>query len=147
MRLKDKVVLVTASTRGIGFACVEACAREGALVYMAARNMERAEKTAQRLCGEGLRVRCVYNDATQRETFATMVDEVASREGRLDVLVNNFGTSNPARDRDFAHTDIDDFLKTVTMNLQSVFLGSQAAARHMAAQGGGSIIVGRPLVL
>lgn len=140
MRLQDKVVLVTASTRGIGLACAEACAREGALVYMAARNMERAAETAQRLCSEGLRVRCVYNDATQRDTFETMVDEVASREGRLDVLVNNFGTSDPARDRDLMHTDIDDFLRTVTMNLQSVFLGSQAAARRMAANGGGSII-------
>ena len=140
MRLQDKVVLVTASTRGIGLACVESCAREGARVYMAARNMERAEETARRLRGEGGRVHCVYNDAARRETFVTMVDEVASREGRLDVLVNNFGTSDPARDRDFARTDVDDFLKTVTMNLQSVFLASQAAARYMAVQGGGSII-------
>ena len=45
MRLKDKIVVVTASTRGIGLACVEACAREGAVVYMAVRNLEAAEKT------------------------------------------------------------------------------------------------------
>ena len=44
MRLKDKVILITASTRGIGLACVEACAREGAIVYMAARNPEQAQK-------------------------------------------------------------------------------------------------------
>ena len=42
MRLKDKVILVTSSTRGIGYAIVSACAAEGATVYMAARNEERA---------------------------------------------------------------------------------------------------------
>ena len=44
MRLKNKVVLITASTRGIGLACVKACAKEGASVYMAARNIERPKK-------------------------------------------------------------------------------------------------------
>ena len=47
MRLENKVVLVTASTRGIGLACVKACAKEGATVYMGARNMEKAEETAK----------------------------------------------------------------------------------------------------
>ena len=46
MRLKDKVILVTASTRGIGLAIVEKCAVEGARVYMAARDMERAREIA-----------------------------------------------------------------------------------------------------
>ena len=49
MRLKDKVVLITASTRGIGLSCVKACAREGAKVYMAARNLERAQEIANTL--------------------------------------------------------------------------------------------------
>ena len=51
MRLKDKVVLVTASTRGIGLAIVKKCAAEGARVYMAARDMERAQGIAQTLSG------------------------------------------------------------------------------------------------
>ena len=51
MRLKDKVVLVTASTRGIGLACVKKCAKEGAAVYMAARNVERAQEIADALEG------------------------------------------------------------------------------------------------
>lgn len=140
MRLKDKVVLVTASTRGIGHACVKACAREGAAVYMAARNMERARQTADALRAEGARVWCVYNDATQPETFLSMVEDVVKDAGRIDVLVNNFGASNPGKDLDFAHTEPGVFLDTVNLNLRSVFMASQAAARHMAAQGGGSII-------
>lgn len=136
MRLKGKVILVTASTRGIGLAIVKKCAAEGARVYMAARNMDRAQEISDTLNG----VKCVYNDATKPETFASMVEEVVRDAGRIDVLVNNFGTSNPGKDLDFANTDPQIFLDTVNMNLRSVFIASQAAARYMAEHGGGSII-------
>ena len=140
MKLQDKVVLVTAATRGIGLAVVTACAKEGAVVYMAARNEERARKAAEPLVSAGLHVRSVYNDANVPDSFTTMVEDVVALEGHIDVLVNNFGTSDPTRDLDFIHTDPGAFLATVTLNLRSVFLGSQAAARHMARQGSGSII-------
>jgi NAD(P)-dependent dehydrogenase (short-subunit alcohol dehydrogenase family) len=136
MRLKDKVILITASTRGIGLAIVKKCAEEGAKVYMAARDMERAQKIANSMNG----VKCVYNDATKPETFISMVEDVIQDAGRMDVLVNNFGTSNPGKDLDFANTDSQVFLDTVSLNLRSVFMASQAAANHMAKQGGGSII-------
>lgn len=136
MRLQNKVVLVTASTRGIGLAIVKKCAQEGARVYMGARDMERAKEIAAAIQG----VKCLYNDATKPETFLSMVDEVVSDSGRMDVLVNNFGTSNPGKDLDFANTDPQVFLDTVNLNLRSVFMASQAAARHMAKSGGGSII-------
>ena len=135
MRLKDKVILVTASTRGIGLAIVKKCAQEGAKVYMAARNMEQAEKIAATLHG----VKCVYNDATKPETFSSMVEAVVKDAGRIDVLVNNFGTSSPGKDLDFAATDPQCFLDTVTLNLRSVFMASQAAARYMAIKGGSII--------
>ena len=136
MRLKDKVILVSASTRGIGLAIVKKCAGEGARVYMAARDMDRAQEIANTLDG----ARCVYNDATKPETFSSMVEDVVRDAGHIDVLVNNFGTSNPGKDLDFANTDPQIFLDTVNLNLRSVYMASQAAARHMAAQGGGSIV-------
>ena len=136
MRLKDKVVLITASTRGIGLSCVKACAREGAKVYMAARNLERAQEIANTLND----VKCVYNDATKPETFTSMVEDVVKDVGRIDVLVNNFGTSNPGKDLDFTNTDPQIFLDTVNLNLRSVFMASQAAAKYMAQQQNGSII-------
>ena len=135
MRLQDKVILVTASTRGIGLAIVKKCAAEGAQVYMAARDMDRAQEIANTLDG----VKCVYNDATKPETFTTMVEDVVQDAGRIDVLVNNFGTSNPGKDLDFANTDPQVFLDTVQVNLRSVFMASQAAVRHMAEQGGSII--------
>ena len=135
MRLKDKVILVTASTRGIGLAIVKKCAEEGARVYMAARDLDRARETANTLDG----VKCVYNDATKPETFSSMVEDVVRDAGRIDVLVNNFGTSHPGKDLDFANTDPQIFLDTVDLNLRSVFIASQAAVRHMAAHGGSII--------
>ena len=136
MRLKDKVILVTASTRGIGLAIVKKCAAEGAQVYMAARDLERAQDIANTLQG----AKCVYNDATKPESFSSMVADVVEDAGRIDVLVNNFGTSNPGKDLDFAGTEPQIFLDTVTLNLRSVFMASQAAAKYMASHGGGSII-------
>lgn len=140
MRLKDKVILVTASTRGIGLSIVKACAKEGGIVYMAARDLEKAQTIADQLQAEGGRVHCVYNDATKLDTFVSMVDETVQKAGRIDALVNNFGTSNPGKDLDFARTDPEVFMNTVQLNLRSVFVASRAAAKHMAAQGGGSII-------
>ena len=140
MRLENKVILITASTRGIGLACVKACASEGAIVYMAARNLEAAEKIAKELNTQGYHVKYVYNDAGEPDTFISMVDYIVEKEGHLDVLVNNFGSSNPKKDLDFSNTDITDYLDIVTLNLRSVFMASQAAAKHMAKHGGGSII-------
>ena len=140
MRLKDKVILVTASTRGIGLSIVKACAKEGGIVYMAARDLDKAQTIADQLHAEGGRVHYVYNDATKPESFVSMVDETVQKAGRIDALVNNFGTSNPGKDLDFARTDPEVFMNTVQLNLLSVFMASQAAAKHMAAQGGGSII-------
>ena len=136
MRLKNKVILVTASTRGIGLSIVKKCAEEGAKVYMAARDMERAQEIASTMCG----VKCVYNDATKPETFSSIAEDVVRDAGRIDVLVNNFGTSDPAKDMDFANTDPQVFLDTVNLNLRSVFMASQAAVKHMTKQNGGSII-------
>lgn len=140
MRLKDKVVLVTASTRGIGLAIVKACAKEGARVYMAARNLELAKSTADELATQGYTVKYVYNDAGKPESYVSMVEEVIKSAGRIDVLVNNFGTSNPGKDLDFRNTDTEVFLDTVNINLRSVFIGSKEAIKYMSKQGGGSII-------
>ena len=140
MRLKDKVILITASTRGIGLACVKACAEEGAVVYMAARNLDLAKEEADKLISQGYNVKYVYNDASKPESYRTMIEEVIKDAGRIDVLINNFGTSNPGKDLDFSNTDTEVFLDTVNMNLRSVFAASKEAVKYMAKQGGGSII-------
>lgn len=140
MKLENKIILITASTRGIGLATVKACAKEGATVYMAARNINSAQAQADELIAEGYRVKCVYNDATQPQSYVTMIEEVIKQSGRIDVLINNFGTSDPRKDLDFANTDTEVFLNTVNLNLRSVFAASKEAVKYMAKQGSGSII-------
>lgn len=140
MRLKGKVVLVTAATRGIGLACVRRCAEEGATVYMAARNMELAAQRIEEFKKDGLTIKTVYSNAYEHETYKTMVEEIITNEGHLDVLVNNFGTSDPRKDRDIENTAFEDYIGTVNVNLASVFLTAQAVIPHMAENGGGSII-------
>ena len=87
MKLKGKIVLITASTRGIGLACVKACANEGATVYMAARNLELAKEEADKLNSQGCDVRYVYNDASKPESYKTMTEEVIKDAGRIDVCL------------------------------------------------------------
>lgn len=106
------------------------------MVYIGARNMERAQAEADSLAAAGLRVKCVFNDATQPESFQSMIDTVVAAEGRIDGLVNNFGGTNPAQDKDLLSTAYDDFIGGIDVNIGSVFLGSQAAARAMAKTGG-----------
>nr|WP_317282284.1 SDR family oxidoreductase [uncultured Sellimonas sp.] len=140
MRLKDKVAIVTASTRGIGAAIAETLAHEGAKVYLAARNADRAQTIIDRLSKEGCSVSYVYNDASKQETYKSMIEETVKKEGKIDILVNNFGTSDPSKDLDIKSTEYDEFLKTLNLNIGSVFLASQAAIPYMAQNGGGSIV-------
>jgi len=139
MRLENKVVLVTASTRGIGLSIIKKIADEGATVYMAVRNLEKADKIINEIRAKGS-VKKVYYDAYKKETYISMIDEVVENEGRIDVLVNNFGTSNPKKDLDIKNTDYEEFINTIDLNLASVFIASQRAIKHMSKKGGGSII-------
>ena len=138
--MKNKVAVVTASTRGIGRAVVSKLASQGMTVYMAARNEERAKEAIEAYAELGQTVKFVYNDATKLDTFKTMIDEVVEAEGHIDVLVNNFGTSDPRLDRDIEHTASEDFIRFIDINLQSVFIASQAAISYMKENNGGSII-------
>ena len=138
MRLQDKDIIITASTRGIGYACVEACAKEGARVYMAARNQERAQKSIDALRAQGYDVHFVYHDASIDGAHTAMIREVGEKEGRIDVLVNNFGSTDVRKDLDFAHTQYTDFLSILDQNVRSMYETSQSALAYMKE--GGSII-------
>ncbi len=67
--------------------------------------MERAEARAQELNEQGYTVKTVFNDASDKDSYRTMVEEVIRQEGRIDVLDNNFGTSNPKKDLDIKSTE------------------------------------------
>ncbi len=138
--LENKVALVTSSTRGIGKACAQTLAREGACVYLAVRRVDAGRAVADEIRAAGGKADAVFFDASKPESFAGMIDEVRQKAGRLDILVNNFGTTDVARDLDVEHSKWEDFSEILNVNLRSVFEPAQRAIPLMAAGGGGSII-------
>lgn len=139
--MNGKVALVTASTRGIGLECARRLADAGAVVYLAVRETEQGRALARQLAvSSGSRVEVVRFDADDRDTFSSMIAGAVGREGRIDVLVNNFGSTDVNVDLDVASTPAEQFLAIVERNLLSVYAASQAAVQSMMRTGGGSIV-------
>ena len=138
--LSNKVALVTSGTRGIGLQCVKTLAANGALVYIGARRLEAANEICDELKQQGYRVKSVYFDATNLKTYESMIDEVISNERHLDILVNNYGGTNPKMDLDLVQGDTDTFFETLNVNVSSVYLPCKFAIPQMIKQKGGSII-------
>lgn len=134
--LAGKVAIVTGGASGIGHATVEKFVAEGAKVVIADVDEQRGTELAA-ACGPGALFRPVdVSDAQQvSDLIATAVDEF----GGLHVMVNNAGIGGAMFER-FLDDELKDFQKVIDVNLFGVMLGTQRAARHMARNGGGSII-------
>lgn len=139
--LLGKVALVTSSTRGIGLEIAKTLAACQAKVYLAVRNLEHGKEVAKEINANGGNADVVYFDASKQETFTSMVDEVVLKEGKIDILVNNFGHTNVQKDIDLLRTNGQDFMEIVNTNIATVFYPTQAAIKSMVEKGiKGSII-------
>lgn len=137
--LKNKVAMVTGGTRGIGFAVVKSFLENGAAVAMCGSREETVNKALARLKEEnpGWKVIGMSPDLQDSQAMEEAVAKVKETFGGLDIMVNNAGIS--ARDKFFEYK-AEDFKKIMDLNVNAVFVGSQAAARVMKEQGGGVII-------
>ncbi len=138
--LKQKTALVTSASRGIGLACALKLAENGASVFMAVRSVENTRSMCAPYQARGLRMTPVYFDATVPDSYDAMVDAVVRQAGRIDILVNNFGTGRPREDLDLVNGSEDAFFEIMNLNLGSVYRVSKRVIPHMAAGGGGSIV-------
>lgn len=131
--ITGRVALVTGASSGIGASMARCLAERGATVVLAARRQKRIADLAAELPGAEART-C---DVADTAACAALVDGVVADHGRLDVLVNNAGTSavGPAE-----HEDPDEFARVVQTNLVATFALSGRAGRHMIDGGGGSIV-------
>lgn len=138
MRLKDKVAIVTGAAQGNGKAIAVAYAREGASVVIADLKAEKAEQTAAEIVASGGRAIAVSVDVSKRDQVEQMVSRTMAEYGQIDVLMNNAGIVQSHR---FLEYPEDEFDRILDINLKSVFLCSQAAARHMTERGGSIISI------
>ncbi|MEV0709481.1 SDR family NAD(P)-dependent oxidoreductase [Nocardia aurea] len=134
--LSGKVAIVTGGSVGIGRAIVERFHAEGARVVIADTNRERGAEVAE-ACGTGAIFR--YVDVADLEQMADLITFALDAFGALDVMVNNAGISGTLH-RSILHDDLADFTRVMSVNVLGVMAGTQFAARHMAENGGGSIV-------
>ena len=134
MRLRDKVALVTGAAQGIGFACAEAFAREGAKVMLADLKEDAVRAAAGKIPGAS----SVACDVSKKAAVDAAVAATVKAFGRLDILVANAGIVHAAEFLDLEEADFD---RVLAVNLKGVFLAGQAAARQMVKQGGGGSII------
>lgn len=140
MNCKEKKVLVTGASRGIGRAVAQAFAAEGARVAVHyCRDRSAAEETMASLAGGA---HCTVDaDLSESEPTATLVDRVIDALGGLDILVNNAGIwdEHPIADISFEEWS-HAWRRILAVNLLGPASLSYHAARHMIEQGGGSIV-------
>ncbi|HUJ32600.1 MAG TPA: SDR family oxidoreductase [Candidatus Acidoferrum sp.] len=138
MSLRNRAVLITGGSRGIGKGIAFGLAAEGARVAISYRsNKAAAQNTLRQLQGRGADCLCVEADATNPEIVDSLVSHVIERFGRLDVLVNNVGEFNW---KPVIETSIGEWEAILKSNLLSVFYASKAVLPTMRRQRWGRII-------
>jgi NAD(P)-dependent dehydrogenase (short-subunit alcohol dehydrogenase family) len=137
---QGKVALVTAATRGIGLASVKALARSGAMTYIGGLKDDTADAAIAECEKEGLPVKFIEFNAKDYGSYERMIKTIIEQEKRFDILVNNFGVGNPAKDMDLIHGDPQAFFDILHINIASVYLSCRYAIPFMMEHGGGSIV-------
>ena len=129
------VALVTGGAQGIGYACGEALAEDGAHIVLTDINEPGVKAAAEKLGGDTIGLACDMGDPEQ---IAALFDQVESEIGPVSILVNNAGIAAPG---DFLETSLEQFRKVIDVNLTGTFLALQRAAKAMVAKGiQGSIV-------
>ncbi|MGE8941887.1 SDR family NAD(P)-dependent oxidoreductase [Leptospira interrogans] len=142
MLLEGKTAIVTGASQGIGRACAERLAREGAKVVVADVNDDLGPKTVAAIKAAGGEATYHNCDVAERLDVHNLVASALEHYGRIDVLVNNAGVVD---DADFLDLDEAEFDRVMRINLKGYFLCGQAVARQMVEQGkagqvGGAIV-------
>jgi 3-oxoacyl-[acyl-carrier protein] reductase len=134
---EKKVAFVTGASRGIGAAIAQRLAKDGFHVVAVARSLDKLEAVASEIKAAGGSAEALAVDIADAKALAAAIEQVAEKNGRLDVLVNNAGIT---KDGLILRMDDEDFDAVVDTNLKSAFVAIRTAARPMMRAKGGRII-------
>ena len=138
MKLKDKIALVTGSSRGVGRAVALGLAKQGAnVVVNYTSNENAANEVVETIQTMGRKAIAVKADVAQKAEVENLVNSAIDTFGRLDILVNNAGFTRPAM---MIKMTEDQWDQVVDIHLKGAFLCAQAAGLHMKEQKSGKII-------
>jgi NAD(P)-dependent dehydrogenase (short-subunit alcohol dehydrogenase family) len=136
-RLQDRVVLITGAASGIGRACAQTLAREGARVIATDVNKEGGKAVVASITAAGGRARFLEHDVSSEDVWQRVVADIRATEGRLQALVNNAGIAWMGS---ILEMSLADWRRQQSINLEGVFLGIKHAVPLMRESGGGSIV-------
>ncbi len=134
--LKDKNVVVTGASKGIGYGVAIELAKAGAHVALVARSESLLEKCRQEIIENGGKADVFTADLRSVESIRSCVDEIESVFGRIDCLFSNAGMGNPIPAYEVTEQDWDEMMD---LNLKGNFFFAQAVALNMRRNKGGSI--------
>lgn len=136
--LENKIALITGASRGIGEAIACGLAEYGATCILVSRKIDALENVREKIAGRGGRADAISCHMGYLDQIQNLFEQVGSRYGKLDILVNNAAT-NPYLGELIGAPE-SAFDKTVEVNLKGPFFMIQHAARLMEKGGGGSIV-------
>ena len=139
MRLKNKVAIVTGSTRGIGFAVADAFIKEGAKVAICGSRLENAENAIAKLKETYPKAKLlpIGVSVTDTDSVDQMVETVMKEWGRIDILVNNAGITNAKPTTEMTDEEFD---SVIAIDLAGPFKCTRAVAKVMKEQKYGAIV-------
>ncbi|QJB68786.1 SDR family NAD(P)-dependent oxidoreductase [Parasphingorhabdus halotolerans] len=133
----DHVAFITGGSDGIGRATAELLAERGATVIVCARGEEKLEATRKAIEDAGGKVEAHQLDVTDSDAFTALIEDVAERHGRLDMMVNNAMAVHYAP---IAKLKLEHWRKDFAVNADAVFVGTKTAMKIMTAARKGSIV-------
>ena len=135
--IAGKVVVITGASSGLGEATARYLAERGATVVLGARRAERLQALVDEITQAGGQASALVTDVTDPAQVQALVDSAVEQYGRLDVILNNAGVMphSPLERR-----KIDDWNRTIDINIKGVLYGIAAALPHMQRQKAGHII-------
>jgi meso-butanediol dehydrogenase / (S,S)-butanediol dehydrogenase / diacetyl reductase len=132
-----QVAIITGGSDGIGRATAELLASRGATVVVCARRQDKLDETRALIENAGGKVETIQLDVSDAAAYTALVEDVAARHGRLDMLVNNAMSVHYAP---IQQLTLDHWRKDFAVNAEAVFIGTKAAMKVMMAAGKGSIV-------